>query len=131
MVLVAIVDDDPSVRKGLDRLFTASGYRVNIFASAEEFLLRLPESRPDCLILDRQMGGMSGDELVELLYAKRSELPTVIISGLVEDDSERDARKESPAEKSVVRLAKPFSAEAMFRAVQAVMDRRSDAHPSD
>jgi FixJ family two-component response regulator len=122
MIKVAIVDDDLSVRTGLERLFRVSGYEVSLFASAEEFLLHLPEDRPDCLILDRKMGGMSGDDLLLELSAQGIVLPTVVISGLVHDESPHQANKRPPPVKSWVRLSKPFSAAAILEAVQAVMD---------
>jgi FixJ family two-component response regulator len=115
MVKVAIVDDDHSVRTALERLFLASGYEVSLFASAEEFLAHLPAGRPDCLILDRQMGGMSGDDLMKLLAAQGIMLPIIMISGLVDESS-------PPPRKLFARLRKPFSVGAILSAVDAVLD---------
>ena len=56
--LVNIVDDDPSVRKGLARLVKSAGYRVEVFESAGEFLARPPQEDPSCLILDVRMPGL-------------------------------------------------------------------------
>ena len=50
--LVGIVDDDASVRKGLARLVTTAGYRVEVFASAREFLERPQPEDLSCLVLD-------------------------------------------------------------------------------
>jgi FixJ family two-component response regulator len=121
MVTVAIVDDDPSVRTGLERLFSAWGYQVSLFASAEEFLTRLPQGCPDCLILDRQMGGMSGDQLLVELSAEGIQIPTVVISGLVEDN--HPIHQTPPSGNLVVRLGKPFSAAAIFGAVDTVLGK--------
>jgi FixJ family two-component response regulator len=57
--LVAVVDDDVSVRKSLARLIRSVRLDVRAFASAEEFLNSAPHLQPDCLILD------SGDELLD------------------------------------------------------------------
>ena len=64
--LVNIVDDDPSVRKGLARLVKSAGYRVEVFESAGEFLARAPQEDPSCLILDvrMQIGRASSRERV-------------------------------------------------------------------
>jgi FixJ family two-component response regulator len=56
--LVNIVDDDPSVRKGLARLVKSAGYRVEVFESAGEFLARPPQEDPSCLVLDVRMPGL-------------------------------------------------------------------------
>ncbi|MDP2701473.1 MAG: response regulator, partial [Candidatus Rokubacteria bacterium] len=61
--LVGIVDDDPSVRKGLGRLVKSAGYRVEVFASAREFLARPQQEDPCCLLLDVRMPGLTGLEL--------------------------------------------------------------------
>ena len=67
--LVGIVDDDASVRKGLARLVTTAGYRVEVFASAREFLERPRLGDLCCLVLDVRMPGLTGLELQEALAA--------------------------------------------------------------
>jgi len=116
MLTIALVDDDPSVRIGLGRLLTARGYKVALFTSAEEFLRQVPGDRPDCLVLDRQLDGMSGDELLKELVARRFVLPTILISGKMLDDFPEKA------EDLVIRLKKPFSAAALFAAIDALVD---------
>jgi FixJ family two-component response regulator len=59
--LIAIVDDDPSAREGLSSLIRSAGWRVETYASAQEFLARPPTEAPCCLILDLQLPGLSGD----------------------------------------------------------------------
>ncbi len=58
--VVFIVDDDASVRKGLERLVRSVGLRGETFASAPEFLQRAPADGPSCLVLDVRMPGVSG-----------------------------------------------------------------------
>ena len=66
---VAVIADDPSVRTALRRLLQATGHAVQTFASAEEYL-RLPErDRPACLVLDVQLPGASGLDLMRSLAA--------------------------------------------------------------
>ncbi|MDX2178996.1 MAG: response regulator [Bryobacteraceae bacterium] len=124
MVQIAVVDDDPSVRTGLSRLLCAFGFEVNSFASAEEFLVYLASNGPDCLILDRQLGGMSGDELMAELTTRGTELPTVVISAT--EERAYDQRHLSDG-RIVVRLRKPFGAAALLDAVQLVIRQHQQA----
>ena len=50
--VIAVVDDDPSVRRGLQRLIRSAGWKAETFASAQEFLARPPTEAPSCLVLD-------------------------------------------------------------------------------
>jgi FixJ family two-component response regulator len=79
--LVGIVDDDPSVRKGLARLVTGAGYRVEVFASAREFLARPQQEDPCCLLLDVRMPGLTGLELQEALATAGRRMSIVFVSG--------------------------------------------------
>ena len=79
--LVGIVDDDPSVRKGLARLVKSAGYRVEVFASAREFLARPQQEDPCCLLLDVRMPGLTGPELQEALAIAGRRMSIVFISG--------------------------------------------------
>jgi len=79
--LVGIVDDDPSVRKGLAPLVRAAGYRVEVFASAREFLARPQQEDPSCLLLDVRMPGLTGPELQEALAIAGRRMSIVFVSG--------------------------------------------------
>ena len=79
--LVGIVDDDPSVRKALTRLVKAAGYRVEVFASAREFLARPQEEDLRCLLLDVRMPGLTGLELQEALAIAGRRTSIVFVSG--------------------------------------------------
>lgn len=70
--LIAIVDDDESVRRSLHRLVQSAGYVVETFGSAAEFLAWLPRGRAACLVLDVHMDEMSGFELEERLAVPSS-----------------------------------------------------------
>ena len=61
--IIAIVDDDPSVREGLQSLIESAGWRAETFASAQEFLARPGAKAPSCLVLDLQLPGLSGLDL--------------------------------------------------------------------
>jgi FixJ family two-component response regulator len=79
--LIFLVDDDPSVRKALQRLLRAAGHGVEAFASAREFLARPPHDGPSCLVVDLRMPEMSGLELQEELKRAGHQFPLVFISG--------------------------------------------------
>jgi FixJ family two-component response regulator len=79
--LVGIVDDDPSVRKGLARLVKSAGYRVEVFASAHEFLTRPPREDPACLLIDIRMPGLTGLELQDALAIAGRRMSIVFVSG--------------------------------------------------
>jgi FixJ family two-component response regulator len=80
---VAIVDDDESIRKALGRLLRTAGYNVAAFTSAEEFLN--DDTRPDCLILDVRLPGISGVELERRLRILDVRVPILFITGLGDD----------------------------------------------
>lgn len=77
---VFIVDDDPSVRKGLRRLIKSAGLAVETFASAQEFLQGGHTNAPGCLVLDVRMPGLSGPQLQEELNEGGSTLPIIFIT---------------------------------------------------
>jgi FixJ family two-component response regulator len=76
-----VVDDDPSVRRGLARLLRSAGYRAETFASSREFLQQGDFQGPACLILDVRMPGQTGIELQEVLATADSDLPIIFVTG--------------------------------------------------
>jgi FixJ family two-component response regulator len=78
--IVAIVDDDASVRRGLARVLYACGLTVETYASAEEFLESACPQSIACLLLDVQMEGMSGLELIDRLAEAGNLPPTIVIT---------------------------------------------------
>ncbi len=78
---VFVVDDDDSVRASLSRLLTASGFHVEAYASAQEFLAEPKGARPGCLLLDLRMPGIDGLELQEALSNGNSSQPIVFLTG--------------------------------------------------
>jgi FixJ family two-component response regulator len=78
--LVAVVDDDESVRESLPDLLKELGFAVNPFASAEEFLASNCVTDTRCLILDIAMPGMSGPELQRELIRRGHAIPTIFIT---------------------------------------------------
>lgn len=83
---VAVVDDDESLCRSLGRLLRASGIQPITYASAEAFLADAKHPRFDCLVLDVQLGGMSGIELGRRLVAEGGYAPFIYITAF--DDAE-------------------------------------------
>ena len=79
-ITVALVEDDESCRRATIRLFRAHGMMAQAFDSAEAFLNGRQALRPDCLVLDVQLGGMSGIALQSHLIQEGSTLPIVFIT---------------------------------------------------
>src|SRR5215467_11802758 len=77
---IAIVDDDASVLKSLNRLLRTRGFQAKTYGSAREFLAALSEGLPACLVLDLQMPEMTGVELLQHLTRSGIEIPTIIIT---------------------------------------------------
>jgi len=89
MPIVAIVDDDFPTRKALGRLLRASQFEPVSYASAEAFLASPPSRQPVCLVLDIQLGGMSGLDLQRRLKGAESPLPIIVMTGF-EDPGVRE-----------------------------------------
>lgn len=121
---VFVVDDDPSVRKGLRRLLKSAGYGVETFASAEDFLaLDKSGNGPACLILDLQMPGMNGLDLQDELISQNRIMPIIFVTGHGDIPSSVKAIKGG----AVDFLSKPFDDEKLFDAVEEALIKDAKA----
>ncbi|MEM5451146.1 response regulator [Paraburkholderia guartelaensis] len=115
--LIAVVDDDESVRESLPDLLRVFGFATRAFASAEEFLASGCAGEARCLILDIAMPGMSGQDLQHELAQRRQAVPIVFITAHG-DEALRPHMLERGA---VDCLFKPFSDTALLGAIQAAL----------
>jgi FixJ family two-component response regulator len=115
--LIAIVDDDPWVRKSLERLIKAEGLRTETFASAEDFIRAGDHRETACLILDLRLPGMSGLELQHRLVIDNDHLPIVFVSA----HDEAETRYEATKAGAIAFFSKPFNDEALIDAVRSVL----------
>jgi len=92
-ITVAIVDDDASLCHAMDRLLRAAGYHAFTYPSAEAFLQEEGRARPDCILLDIQLGGMSGFELQTRLAASGSTIPIIFITAHDDPETREQARQ--------------------------------------
>jgi FixJ family two-component response regulator len=113
-LMIAVVDDEESVRKSLRRLLSACDLDSVVFASGREFLDSLPALRPDCLILDVQMPGLSGVDVQRHLAARGERVPTIVITA---DDDTRGRTAPGAA----AYLCKPFEDRTLLAAIARVI----------
>lgn len=127
--LVYVVDDDRSMRVALERLLRSSGFGVQSFASAREFLDCDPADVASCLVLDLRMPELSGLELQQALRSSGQEISTVFLTGHGDVPSSVRAMKFG----AVDFLQKPLAEEKLLDAVDRALerDRRARAHRAD
>jgi FixJ family two-component response regulator len=125
---VFVVDDDVSVREFLQPLMALEGWRVEVFASAQDFLSHPRMTAPNCLVLDMAIPDTNGLE-VQRLVADRLEMPVIFIAGYADVPIIVRAMKAGAVEF----LMKPISPSAILAAVrqalarsEAVLDRSAD-----
>jgi FixJ family two-component response regulator len=118
---VAIIDDDPSIRCSLARVFGVDGIRVETFASAEEFLERTTRGEPQCIVLDVHLGRLSGFELQDRLTTLGSSTPIIFITAHEDIPSSRLARRAG----ACGYLRKPFDTEALIALVRPFLCRET------
>jgi FixJ family two-component response regulator len=111
--MIAVVDDEESVRSALVRVLRAGGHAARGFASAREFLNSWRLDRPDCLLLDLQMPDISGTEVQQALNAAGAGIPVIIVTA-------RDSlivREECMRQGAVAYLCKPPDPRVLLQAV--------------
>ena len=114
---ISIVDDDALVRRALGRMCRLSGYAVELFESAEEFLEARNTEVTDCLILDVHLPGRSGLQLQQELQAAGKRLPIVFVTAY-EDEQSRNQAIQSGA---VDFLQKPLDNERLLKVIQKAL----------
>jgi FixJ family two-component response regulator len=115
--LVAIVDDDASVRQSTDRLIRSFAYRTQVFGSGEEFLSSSAAERAACLVLDVRMPGMDGLDIQRSLAERGTRIPIVFVTGQASDEEERCARSAGAVEF----LRKPVPQASLRQAIESVV----------
>lgn len=118
--LVAVVDDDESIRESLPDLLRQFGFAAHAFSSAEAFLASEVLSETRCLIIDIAMPGMSGPELQQELMRRRRKIPVVFITA----NGDSTVRPRLLAQGAVECLFKPFSETALLDALNAALRMR-------
>jgi FixJ family two-component response regulator len=115
--MVAIVDDDESVRSAIEGLMKAVGLPTRAFASAEEFLNSGQQNHTACLIADIRMPGMSGLDLQARLNSEHHRIPIIFITA----HGDTNMRMQALRAGAVEFLAKPFSDDVLLEHVRAAL----------
>ena len=117
--VIAIVDDDPSVQRGLQRLIRSAGWKAETFASAQEFLARPRAESPNCVLLDLQLPGLSGLDLQKRMAEVGLETPIVFLTGHGDIPASVQAMKAG----AVQFLTKPVDEQELLRAIEEAVER--------
>ena len=117
---VGVVEDDPLLRRALQRLLRATGFAVATFGSAEDFLATAHAAPFDCLVLDIRLGPLSGFDLHDRLRASGVQIPTVFITGHDDEASRERARRIGAAGY----VPKPFDEQSLVAVIEAALAPR-------
>lgn len=118
--LIAVVDDNASVREGLDNLVRSFGFRTRMFGSAEAYLTFRGAEAIDCLICDIEMPGMGGLELQHALAERGDRTPVILITALIS----AEIRARAVAAGAVACLHKPFDEDILLEALTDALPQR-------
>jgi FixJ family two-component response regulator len=120
--VIAVIDDDESVRESVADLIESVGHCVTFFRSAEEFLDSAEINMVACMIVDVRLPGISGLQLFSQMRANRRSIPTVFITA----HADAKVRMQAMEAGSIAFLYKPFQADILLDAVRAALA----SHPS-
>ncbi len=115
--LIAVVDDEESVRKALHRLLRSAGFAVETFASGAEFLVSVRDHQPACVVLDLHMPQVDGFAVQASLAQSAAQVPVVILTG--HDTPEARARVLAQGAKGYLR--KPVDDLALLAAIESAI----------
>ena len=117
--IVFVVDDDPSVRRSIKRLIGSVGLQVELFGSAQEFLLSKRPDAPSCLVLDIRLPGISGLDFQHELAEANNHIPIIFITAHGDIPMTVRAMKAGAVEF----LTKPFREQDLLDAIQLGLER--------
>jgi FixJ family two-component response regulator len=118
--LIAIVDDEESVRRALARMLSVSSFAVEVFGSGQDFIDSLSGHRPDCVVLDYQMPGLTGRDVQRRLALAQISLPIVVVTA----HDQAALREQCLADGAVAYLAKPLQRERLVSTINEALRAR-------
>jgi len=121
---IAVVDDEESIRKALTRLLGSAGLEVKSFSAGADFLESLETRRPDCLVLDLHMPGMTGFEVQTRLLQSGARIPAIIITGHDSLASREQAMSGRPS----AYFRKPVDGQALLDAIDFALGQEPAEH---
>ena len=120
--VIAVVDDDLGILDAIELILSSYGYHTELFASAEEFLSAAATSQAACLVVDIQLGDISGVEMVRRLSATGFTFPIIFITGSQDELHRRQAMDVG----CVAFLLKPFPADGLIEAIRRAISLKLD-----
>jgi FixJ family two-component response regulator len=120
--LIAVVDDDESVRRALERLLRSAGLDAETFPTGDEFLETLPDHKPDCVVLDLHMPKVDGFQVQSWLARANLRVPVIVITGHDTPESFARAMKGGAA----AYLRKPIDAERLLQTITTAIEEREE-----
>ena len=115
---IAVVDDDASLRRSVCNLLRSRGFTAEAFASAEEFLSSTRREMAGCLVLDLQMSGMSGLDLLHHLRAAGADIPIVVLTA----HGDQGTRQRCLEAGAAAFLVKPFRADVLLAEIRVALN---------
>ena len=119
--VIAIVDDDQSVREGIVDLVYTMGFEAQAFERAEDFLLSDQIARADCLITDVRMPGMNGLELLDRLLAAGKSIPAIVLTAFTQEAD----RARALGAGAVCYMSKPVHESELMKCIGAALSYAS------
>jgi len=113
---IAVVDDDKAVQHSIGNLLRATGYRCEVYGSAEVFLDACGSLQPDCAIIDFRMPGLNGLELQRLLEERGHAIPIIMVTA-----NKDRVRAQALELGAVAVLGKPFEGEVLLAAIRSAL----------
>ena len=117
--LIAVVDDEESVRLALARMLRASSFEVSIYRSGEDFLDSLKTVVPDCAVLDFQMPGLTGRDVQRAISVAKLSLPIIIVTA----HDQPSLREKVLADGAVAYFTKPLRRDTLIAALQQALQQ--------
>ena len=117
--LMSVVDDDLSMREAISWVLRSNGWRTETYDSAAAFLEGGTDPRPDCIVLDVRMPGMSGVDLQRKLAELPGTPPVIVVSAHLTERLERQMLSAG----AIACLRKPFTEETLLQAVHRALER--------
>jgi FixJ family two-component response regulator len=117
--LIAVVDDEESVRMALARMLRASSFEVSIYRSGEDFLESLKTVLPDCAVLDFQMPGLTGRDVQRALSIAKLSHPNIIVTA----HDQPSLREKVLADGAVAYFTKPLRRDTLIAALDQAIRR--------
>src|SRR5262245_19352201 len=115
--LIAVLDDEPEMRKALERLLLACDFGVTVHATGDDLLASLSSGLPDCVVLDLHMSGVNGFDVLAQFASRWPHVPIVVITGHHESDTAERVRRLGAA----AYLRKPVDETALLGAIETTI----------